>query len=388
MSKRILLLVLDGMGIGEAPDARDFGDEGSNTLGNLCRAVGGLTLPALESLGLGNIGDFEGIKKTASPLASSGRMRELSKAKDTIAGHWEMMGIVSERPFPVYPNGFPPEIIGELERRTGRKTLGNKPASGTQIIEELGPLHMETGALIVYTSADSVFQIAAHEDIIPPEELYGICTTAREILKPPHNVARVIARPFIGPPFKRTPRRRDFSLEPPAETVLDLLIKKGIDVVSVGKVIDMFSGRGFSSKVKTESNQDAMCKIDDLLLRGNDPLRGGSQPLIFSTLSDFDTLYGHRNDPEGFASALKEFDTWLGNLLSLLRDDAYLFLTADHGCDPTTPSTDHSREYVPVMFYGKTLPPKDLGLRNGFLDIGATVAGLFGVRFGKGRSFL
>jgi len=381
MSKRALLLVLDGMGIGEMPDARDFGDEGSNTLGNLCRAVGGLTLPALESLGLGNIGDFEGIKKTASPLASTGRMRELSKAKDTIAGHWEMMGIVSEMPFPTYPNGFPPGIIRELERRTGRKTLGNKPASGTQIIEELGPAHMKTGALIVYTSADSVFQIAAHEDIISPEELYGICMTAREILKPPHNVARVIARPFVGPPFKRTPRRRDFSIPPPGETVLDLLIKDGIDVVSVGKVVDMFSGRGFSSKVKTQGNADAMGKIDDLLLRVADPC------LIFSTLVDFDTLYGHRNDPEGFASALREFDTWLGNLLPRLTGNDYLFLTADHGCDPTTPSTDHSREYVPVLFYNKALKPEDLGLRNGFLDIGATVAGLFGVRFGKGRSF-
>jgi phosphopentomutase len=379
---RAFIIVLDGVGAGEAPDSAQYGDAGSNTLSNLARAVGGLHLPCLEGLGLGNIGDIEGVGKTDAPLASFGRMEEISKGKDTITGHWEMMGIVSESPFPTYPDGFPPEIIEEFKRRIKREVLWNMPASGTGIIEELGHEHMRTGSPIVYTSADSVFQIAAHEDIISVEELYEICRVAREILVHPHNVCRVIARPFVGPPFKRTYRRKDFALAPPGETVLDLLAKAGIWVVSVGKVMDMFSGRGFSGSMKTEGNSDGMEKLDGLL-------SSHEEGLVFCNLVDFDTLYGHRNDTEGFSRALSKFDTWLSLFLPRLKDDDYLFVTADHGLDPTTPSTDHSREYVPVLFYNRRTPPRDLGTRKGFMDVGATVADIFGIEgFKRGRSFL
>lgn len=380
---RVILLVVDGLGIGELPDAALYKDEGSNTLKNLCRAVGGIYLPCLEAMGMGNLGDFEGIKRVKDPISSYGIMSELSKGKDSVTGHWEMMGILTKAPFPLYPDGFPPEVISEFQKKTGRKVIGNKAASGTNIIEELGPEHMKTGSLIVYTSADSVFQIAAHEDIVSIEELYRACEQAREMLKPPHNVGRVIARPFTGPPFKRTPRRRDFSLQPPEDTVLDLLVRGGIKVVSVGKVKDMFSGRGFSDAVKVVDNKDALGKVNDLF----SSLETG---LIFSTLTDFDMLYGHRNDPQGYADAMRELDFWLGTFLPQMGSGDYLFVTADHGNDPTTPSTDHSREYVPVLFYSKGLAPKDLGLRNGFWDIGATVAEIFGVRGfkKKGKSFL
>jgi phosphopentomutase len=379
---RVFIIVLDGVGAGEMPDAAEYGDLGSNTLGNLARAVGGLCLPCLESLGLGNLGDFEGILKTRSPLASWGLMEELSKGKDTITGHWEMMGIISERPFPTYPDGFPPEVIGEFERRTGRKALCNRPASGTEIIKELGHEHMRTGSPIVYTSADSVFQIAAHEDIIGMEELYRMCETAREILLPPHDVCRVIARPFKGPPFRRIPGRRDFALPPPGETLPDLLNGKGMQVISVGKVIDMFAGRGFSGAKKTENNSRGMEELKNL---------AGTLPegLVFANLVDFDSLYGHRNDTLGFKNALEEFDSWLSGFLPALKAEDYLFITADHGLDPTTPSTDHSREYVPVLFYNSKTPSRDLGTRKGFRDIGATAAEIFGVaEFGRGESFL
>lgn len=376
---RVILLIVDGLGIGELPDASFYNDEGSNTLKNLSYAVGGIYLPCLEALGLGNLGDFKGINKNKAPLASYGAISELSKGKDSITGHWEMMGIMTETPFPTYPHGFPEKIIKEFEKRIGRKTLYNKPASGTEIIKELGDKHMKTGYPIIYTSADSVFQIAAHEEIIPPHELYRFCKLAREILKPPHNVSRVIARPFVGPPFKRTPRRKDFSISPPEETALDLLVKAKIKTISVGKVIDMFAGRGFSKAIKAENNKEAMSKIKDTLKR----LSSG---LIFSTLTDFDTLYGHRNDPQGFANALNELDTWLSGLISELNERDYLFITADHGNDPTTESTDHSREYVPVLFYNRLLPPKDLGIRNGFMDIGATIINIFGLKGFKGGS--
>ncbi len=373
---------MDGVGIGEMPDAEDYGDKGSNTLGNLSKAVGGLTVPCLQGLGLGNLGEFEGIEKNNNPLASYGIMRELSRGKDTITGHWEMMGIVSEKAFPTYPDGFPPEIINEFEKQIDRKILGNKAASGTEIIEELGEEHMKTGSPIVYTSADSVFQIAAHEDIISTEELYTICETARKILVKPHNVCRVIARPFKGASknFIRSPKRKDFAISPPENTLLDMLRKNKIEIISVGKVIDMFAGRGFSKSIKIKDNNAGMLKVVELM---------GSldRGMIFCTLTDFDTVYGHRNNPEGFARALEEFDRQLSDLILEMRDDDYLILTADHGCDPTTPSTDHSREYVPVLLYNKILPPRDLGTRDGFWDIGATIAKVFEItEFKKGKS--
>lgn len=373
--------MLDGVGAGEMPDAADYGDAGSNTLGNLSRAAGGLKLPSLEGMGLGNIIPVEGVNRNPAPIASWGRMEELSKGKDTITGHWEMAGIVNETPFPTYPGGFPTEITAEFERRIGRKTLWNRPASGTEIIERLGEEHMRTGHPIVYTSADSVFQIAAHEEVIPVEELYDMCGIARGILVPPHNVCRVIARPFVGPPFRRTYRRRDFALAPPGVTVLDLLLEKGTKVVSVGKVSDMFAGRGFSDTVKTEGNTDGMTK----LAKTRDTL---GEVLVFCNLVDFDTLYGHRNDTAGFKAALEEFDTWLSTFMRGLGPEDFLFITADHGLDPTTRSTDHSREYVPVIFYNREAAPKALGLRKGFWDIGATLADIFGIKsFNRGKSF-
>jgi phosphopentomutase len=364
------------------PDAADYGDRGSNTLGNLSRAAGGLTLPALQSLGLGNILEIEGVPKAKAPGASWGRMAELSRGKDTITGHWEMMGIVMETPFPTYPAGFPPEVIRDFEERIGRRTLWNNPASGTEIIRLLGEEHMRSGSPIVYTSADSVFQVAAHEEVIPVEELYRICEAARSILIAPHNVCRVIARPFTGPPFERTYRRRDFALPPPSETLPDRLKDDGIDVISVGKVADMFSGRGFTGREKTTGNRSAMDSIDAIA----GTLQEG---LVFANLVDFDTLYGHRNDVRGFARALEEFDSWLGGFLPGLTSDDYLFITADHGLDPTTPGTDHSREYVPLLFHNPGLPGRDLGTRRGFLDVGRTIADIFGVaRFPGGRSLL
>jgi phosphopentomutase len=378
---RAVIIVLDGVGAGEMSDASNYGDEGSNTLGNLARAVGGLTLPALEGLGLGNITEISGIGRNERPMASWGKMAELSAGKDTITGHWEMTGIVSERPFPTYPNGFPPEVIEEFETRIGREVLWNKPASGAEIIRELGDEHVRTGKPIVYTSADSVFQIAAHENIIGVDELYKMCQVARNILRPPHNVCRVIARPFVGPPYERTYRRKDFALTPPGDTVLDMLCRMQVKVWSVGKVCDMFGGRGFTRCIKSQGNADGLGKLDEAFSE----LDNG---MIFINLVDFDTLYGHRNDTEGFKTALEEFDGWLSRFLSGLGEDDYLFITADHGCDPTTPSTDHSREYVPILFYNSGRAAVDLGLRESFLDLGATVAEIFEIEeFKRGRSF-
>jgi phosphopentomutase len=382
MGRRVFLIVLDGVGAGELPDAADYRDRGSNTLGNLSRAAGGLTLPALQRLGLGNILEVEGVPAAEAPLASWGRMAELSKGKDTITGHWEMMGIVMETPFPTYPEGFPREVIREFETRIGRRVIWNKPASGTEIIRLLGEEHMRSARPIVYTSADSVFQVAAHEEVIPVEELYRICETARAVLVAPHNVCRVIARPFTGPPFERTHRRRDFALPPPSETLPDRLKEKGVEVISVGKVADMFCGRGFTGGVKTAGNRSATDAIDALA----GTLREG---LVFANLVDFDMLYGHRNDVRGFAGALEEFDSWLGGFLPGLGNDDYLFITADHGLDPTTPGTDHSREYVPLLFHNSRLPARELGTRRGFRDVGRTIADIFGVaRFPGGESLL
>lgn len=379
---RVFLIVLDGVGAGEMPDAADYGDQGSNTLGNLAFASGGLNLPAMQSLGLGNIIDIKGVGRVEHPMGSWGRMMELSKGKDTITGHWEMMGIVSETAFPTYPNGFPDEIKIGLEGITKRRFIWRGPSSGTEIIKELGGEHMKTGMPIIYTSADSVLQIAAHEDVVKVDELYDICKAARAMLVGPHNICRVIARPFIGPPYQRTYRRKDFAVAPPDKTLIDMLSDKGIDVVSVGKVVDMFSGRGFGDSIKTNGNTDGIAKLNKLI----DEFTSG---LVFCNLVDFDTLYGHRNDVAGFSAALEEFDRWLGPAIKRLNNEDYLFITADHGLDPTTPSTDHSREYVPILYYNRRLDGMNLGTRRGFWDIGATLAKIFDIEaeFNRGEGF-
>jgi len=370
---RFILIILDGLGVGALPDAERYQDEGSNTLRNLLLAVGGLSLPHLESLGLGRIGEFLGLEGCSPPAASYGKMAEASEGKDTLVGHWELVGLVSREPFPVYPEGFPPEVILPLERAMGRPILGNVSASGTEIIQSLGEEHQKSGALIVYTSADSVFQIAAHEEVIPPEELYRICRMARSLLVGGHGVARVIARPFAGAPgsFYRTKRRRDFSLPPPRKMLLDYLCEANLSVVGIGKVEDIFAGRGISESHPTDSNQGAYQEI----IKGMETKEPG---LIIATLTDFDTLFGHRNDPFGFARALQEFDTFLPSLFSAMGEGDILALTADHGCDPTTASTDHSREYVPLLIKGERLRSGvDLGIRSSFADLGQTIAEAF-----------
>jgi phosphopentomutase len=386
MSKRrAILLVLDGVGIGELPDAADYGDKGSNTLVNMAKAVGGLNLPNLQRMGLGNIERIEGVPPAEKPIACYGKMREVSAGKDTTTGHWEIAGIIREKPFPTYPNGFPPEIIEAFEKAIGRKVLGNKPASGTAIIEELGEEHLRTGYPIVYTSADSVFQIAAHEEIVPIEQLYEWCRIAREILRGEHEVARVIARPFIGTPgnFKRTPRRRDFSVPPPYPTLLDALTEAGLEVVTVGKIDDIFAGRGVTFAIHTSDNRDGMQQVETLTEQGD-------FDFLWCTLVDFDTVYGHRNNPQGFAQALREFDDRLGGFLPKLRGSDLLVITADHGNDPTTPSTDHSREYVPLLIWTPSLKEgKPLGVRQTFADVAATIADWLNVEWrGAGKSCL
>lgn len=379
------MLILDGVGVGELPDAANYGDEGSNTLVNMAKAVGGLNLPTLQRMGLGNIAQIEGVPPTDEPIACYGKMREISAGKDTTTGHWEIAGVIRTKPFPTYPNGFPPEIIEAFEQAIGRKVLGNKPASGTAIIEELGEEHLRTGYPIVYTSADSVFQIAAHEDIVPVETLYRWCEIAREILRGEHEVARVIARPFVGTPgnFKRTPRRKDFSVPPPYPTLLDALTENGLTVVTVGKVDDIFAGRGVSRAIHTSDNHDGMEQVEKLVAKDD-------FDFLWCTLVDFDTLYGHRNNPQGFAQALEEFDHWLEGFLPKLREGDLLLITADHGNDPTTPSTDHSREYVPLLVWTLTLRKgKPLGIRETFADVAATVADWLGVKWqGAGKSCL
>ena len=380
---RILWIVLDSVGIGEMPDAAAYGDAGSDTLGNIARRRS-LDLPNLTRLGLANIRPIENLPPSPSPAGSFGKCALASPGKDTTTGHWEMVGIHLEHPFPLYPNGFPREIIEEFEQRTGRAVLGNKPASGTEIIKELGEEHMRTGSAIVYTSADSVFQIAAHEEVIPLWELYKMCETAREILRGPHEVGRVIARPFIGSPgsFQRTSNRHDYAVPPPRGMLLDCLQDRKVPVFSVGKIIDIFLGRGIGRYEKTKTNADGMAKT----LAALDEAETG---LIFVNLVDFDMLYGHRNDVEGYARALEEVDAWLPHLESTLRDGDLLILTADHGCDPTTPSTDHSREYTPLLTYGRRARSGvDLGTRASLSDIGQTVAENFGTGIRNGVSFL
>jgi phosphopentomutase len=381
--RRVLWIVLDSLGIGELPDAADYGDAGSDTLGNLAR-VRPLRLPNFCRLGLGNIRPFEGLPPANAPLAAYGRCALASPGKDTTTGHWEMAGIHLEKPFPLYPNGFPAGIIHEFETRIGRGTLGNIAASGTEIIRQLGAEHIRTGSPIVYTSADSVFQIAAHEDVIPLWELYKICETAREILRGPHEVGRVIARPFEGeePDFKRTANRKDYAVPPPRGMLLDVLSEHGVFVHSVGKIFDVFLGRGIKVFDKTKNNADGMASTLEAL---DDTPEG----LIFVNLVDFDQLYGHRNDPEGYARALEEVDEWIPSLLDKLTGDDLLIFTADHGCDPTTSSTDHSREYVPVLAFGnQARRGVNLGTRGSLSDIGQTVAANFSARIPQGKSFL
>ena len=382
---RVVLIVLDSLGVGALPDAAQYGDSGSNTLAHVAEAVGGLALPNLETLGLGHIGDFAGVRRMGEPDGCFGRMAELSKGKDTTTGHWEMAGLVLDQSFPTYPMGFPPDVIEAFQQAIGRKVLGNKAASGTEIIKELGEEHLRTGFPIVYTSADSVFQIAAHEQVIPVERLYHMCREARRLLRPPHQVARVIARPFTGEPgsFQRTEERRDFSLDPPGQMLLDLLKQAGHPVVGIGKIDDLFKGRGLTRVIHAGNNEESMdetVRILSLVPRG----------LVFVNLVDFDMLYGHRNDAAGYARALESFDAWLPELLSAMRQGDLLCMTADHGNDPTMPGTDHTREYVPLLAYGPRLARGvNLGTRCTFADLGQTIADALGVkRLPCGEGFL
>ena len=383
MRRRAIIIVLDGVGAGAAPDADGYGDAGSNTLGNLSRAVGGLKLPNLERLGLGRVIPLRGVASDVTPHAAWGRMRPASAGKDSTTGHWEICGIQLSRPFPTYPDGFPPELIEEFERRTGRGVLGNVAASGTAIIDRFGAEHVRTGKLIVYTSADSVFQVAAHERVVSLEELYRACEIARAMLVAPHDVSRVIARPFIGDGngFTRTGNRRDFAVAPPSETLLDALAAANVPRHGVGKVDDLFAGRSIAAE-HVPDNAAGLAAIDRAL-------RAVPSGLLFANLVDFDQLWGHRNDAAGFHEGLRSFDDALPTLLSALREDDLLFLTADHGNDPTTPSTDHSREIVPLLVTGARVRPTDLGERATFADLGATVGEWLGVGFrGRGTSFL
>jgi len=385
-SGRTALIVLDGIGVGELPDAGRFGDEGSNTLRNTALAVGGLNLPHLGRLGLGHLLDLPGVPPDPAPIGCFGRMAEQAAGKDTTTGHWELAGVILDRPFPVYPNGFPREVIDAFTAAIGRGVLGNKPASGTAIIDELGEEHMRTGKPIVYTSADSVFQIAAHEEIIPVEQLYEMCQIAREILQGEHAVGRVIARPFVGQPgnFQRTARRKDFSLPPPRPTVLDRLVAAGVPVFSVGKIEDIFAGQGITAGQRTKNNMET---VDGVISR----LRTEAGPcLVFANCIDFDMLYGHRNDPEGMARALAEFDARVPEILDSLRPGDLLIVVGDHGNDPTTPSTDHSREYTPLLCYSPNgRAGVSLGTRATFADVAATLAEYFAVEPPEaGTSFL
>ena len=377
--------MLDSVGIGDAPDAADYGDEGSNTLGNLARTVGGLHLPTLQRLGIGNLTTIEGVPPDNAPSGAFGRMTERAAGKDTMVGHWEMMGQVRDRPFPTYPNGFPQEIIDEFERRTGRPVIGNRAASGTVIIDELVEQQAELGAWIVYTSADSVFQVAAHEEKISLEELYAACRTAREILDP-WRVGRVIARPFVGEPgaFQRTYNRQDFSLAPTGPTVLGALRRDGVPVIGVGKIHDIFAGRDIDRSIHTEGNHDGMERTTALLAE----LERG---FVFTNLVDFDMRFGHRRNPQGYARALQQLDADLPPLLDKMQERDLLLICADHGCDPTfTAHTDHTREYVPLLLWSpRWSHGAGLGIRSTFADLGATVAAALGTAWpGPGRSFL
>jgi phosphopentomutase len=382
--RRVILIVLDSVGCGDAPDATSYGDEGSNTIANTARAVGGMRLPNLAELGLGNIAVIEGVPPTSSSRGAFGRLTEVSAGKDTTTGHWELAGIILEQPFPVYPQGFPEELVSRFENAIGRKVLGNIPASGTEIIVQLGEEHFRTGKPIIYTSADSVFQIAAHEEIIPLPELYAMCQTARDMLVGEHAVGRVIARPFVGRPgaFSRTENRRDFSLVPLRPTILDSIKEAGHEVAAVGKIEDIFANCGITRSDHTGNN---MAGVEAVLRFLKEDFEG----LIFANLVDFDAIYGHRNNPKGYAQALEEFDQRLPEILEAMNDSDVLMITADHGNDPTTPSTDHSRERTPVLIAGYHVNPNtDIGTRESFTDIAASIAELLCVKWsGAGKSF-
>lgn len=374
---RVVLLVLDSVGVGALPDAEKYGDAGSNTLGNVAQAVGNLKLPVLEKLGIANILKVTNLTASPAPQANYGRMAEAADGKDTITGHWEMAGVIVPEPFRTYPQGFPPALIQEFSRRIGRGVLGNVVASGTEIIDQMGQEHMKTAAPIVYTSADSVFQIAAHEEIIPLAEQYRICTIAREMLLGDDKVARVIARPFVGSPgsFQRTSNRRDYALEPESPTVLDALAQSGKEVISIGKISDIFSGRGIARGYKTKNDLDGINTLVDVTVRGEGDL-------VFANLVDFDMLFGHRNDIHGYAQALEQADAGVGRIMDVMKPRDILIITADHGCDPTFPGTDHTREYVPLLVFGREIRQGiDLGTRKTFADIAASVAEMLGVAY-------
>ncbi|HLQ84279.1 MAG TPA: phosphopentomutase [Pseudogracilibacillus sp.] len=384
--KRIFLIVLDSVGIGEAPDAVDYGDQGAHTLGHIAEVMNGINLPQLESFGLAHIAPIKGVNKTKTPKAYVTKMQEASNGKDTMTGHWELMGLNIKKPFQVFPNGFPIELIKELEKQTGRKVIGNKVASGTEIIAELGEEHVKSGSIIVYTSADSVLQIAAHEDVIPLEELYEICETARKLtLKDKWKVGRVIARPFVGENnhFTRTSNRHDYALKPFDKTVLNYLKNNGLDVIGLGKIEDIYDGEGITESYRTISNDDGMKKLENMLKKD-------FTGLCFLNLVDFDALYGHRRDPFGYGKALEKFDRQLNETLPLLKNDDLLIITADHGNDPTFKGTDHTREYVPLFVYHNQIKRgHKMKKRNTFADVGATIADNFNVQPAKyGTSFL
>ncbi len=378
MINRAVLIVLDSVGAGELPDADIYGDVGSNTLKNIYKNINDFSLPNLEKLGLLNIDGFEDIKKTDTYAGSIAKCNEQSKGKDTTTGHWEISGLILDKPFPTYPEGFPEDVIKEFEKRVGRKTLGNYPASGTEIIKILGKEHVDTGSLIVYTSADSVFQIAAHEEVVPLDELYSICETARELLQGEHGVGRVIARPFIGSEgdYKRTGNRKDYSLVPPNDTLLDYVNNNNMDVFAIGKIEDIFVNKGITRSNHTKNNEEGIKATIEAI-------KENFKGLIFTNLVDFDMIYGHRNDVEGYADALKYFDDNLPEILKNLKDDDILIITADHGCDPTTESTDHSREYIPLLFYGKNIKDNNnLGILDSFASIGKTILDLLKIENG------
>lgn len=382
MKNRVFLIVLDSVGAGSLPDAAAYGDAGSNTIRSLS-ASDMLHIPNLRSMGYGNIDGLDFLGAVETPVAAYGRMREVSVGKDTTTGHWELAGVISEHPLPTFPDGFPEEIIQEFCRLTGRGVLCNRPYSGTQVIADYGLRHMQSGDLIVYTSADSVFQIAAHEDVVPTEQLYTYCETARKLLTGPYGVGRVIARPFIGTPgnFTRTARRHDYSLEPIGRTVLDTLKAAGKDVLAVGKITDIFAGRGITQTYLSKSNADGMRIAAELQRQ---PFEG----LCFVNLVDFDSVYGHRNDIDGYARALSEFDSWLPQFMKQMLPEDVLVITADHGCDPGYPTTDHTREYVPLFVYGHGIKPESLGTRSSFTDVAASVAAWLQVPYdGAGSSF-
>lgn len=385
--ERIHLIVMDSVGIGEAPDAAEFGDFDVDTIGHIARELGGLDMPNMAKLGLSNIKEIEGVRAAEQPLAYYTKMQETSSGKDTMTGHWEIMGLYIDTPFRVFEDGFPDELIAQIEAKTGRKVIGNKPASGTEIIIELGEEHVKTGALIVYTSSDSVLQIAAHEDVVPLKELYEICEYCREItLEDPYMLGRIIARPFIGEPghFERTSNRHDYALKPFGPTVMNELKDAGFDVIALGKISDIYDGEGVTKAIRTNSNSDGMDKFTAVF---DDSFNG----LSFINLVDFDALYGHRRDPKGYGQALEDYDTRLPEVLAKMTDNDLLIITADHGNDPTYKGTDHTREYVPLLVYSPRFKQggKELPLRGTFADIGATIADNFGVKMPQyGTSFL